>query len=103
MTDQLRACAVCFRQWVSQPGEVKCAACSPGRAIPVKQANALASSSATVTKRPYAKRGLVSRDLSQESGPNGPDFCERRLDLSKVPDEPTLADLDAYLAGSYDQ
>ena len=42
MTAQLRACVVCFRQWVSQPGEVKCAACNAGRTIPNN----------TATKRP---------------------------------------------------
>ena len=45
MTDQFRACCVCFRQWVSATGEVKCEDCSPGRAIPNN----------TATKRPTPK------------------------------------------------
>ena len=55
MTDQFRACCVCFRQWVSAPGEVKCEDCSPGRAIPNN----------TATKRPRPKPVDLSQGLPE--------------------------------------
>ena len=64
MSDQYRACAVCFQHWVAAPGEIKCPACDAGR-IPNN----------TATKKAHR-------------APNS------------VPDEPTLNDLDAYLAAN---